>query len=364
MVDLDDELIGFTGDVSLHGDLPADLFEPLAQQIRCRLILSYESVLAPPGLAPASQREKIVLLAPDDRLGRLAQLNIAAVCVANNHISDFGDASAQHTIDRLSALWQTFGAGRTPDHFHRTIVSASQTRIALAAYCLSDTTPLHATETRIGPRDFSDELFNADQVWARQRGDHFVVLLHWGDVHTHYPRPDQLELARSIIDRGADLIIGAHSHTVQGYEQHRGRYIFYGLGNLRFADLQLPLPDRTLIKHNLKRNRQGLLPVFRFKPDRIELDALHHLVNTHVQPTVTNNPKTERQLNEYSRWLSDPEYLTHYNEFRTRERSSKRNEETLSRRWRQAKKLIGLSSIPKPDFTSPNRSSSQGQQHG
>jgi poly-gamma-glutamate capsule biosynthesis protein CapA/YwtB (metallophosphatase superfamily) len=186
MADLDDELIGFTGDVSLHGELSADLFEPLARQIECRLILSYESVLAPPGVAPPSRREKIVVLAPDDRLDRLARLDIAAVCVANNHISDFGDHYAEHTIDRLSAQWQTFGAGKQPDHFHRVLVFAGQSNVAIASYCLSDTMPLHANETRIGPQDFSEERFMADQKWAEQRADHFVVLLHWGDVHTHY----------------------------------------------------------------------------------------------------------------------------------------------------------------------------------
>ena len=44
-------------------------------------------------------------------------------------------------------------------------------------------------------------------------------------------------MARRLIDVGADLIIGHHSHTIQPYEKYKGKYIFYSLGNFCFADI-------------------------------------------------------------------------------------------------------------------------------
>jgi hypothetical protein len=50
------------------------------------------------------------------------------------------------------------------------------------------------------------------------------------------PHIEDIELPRSIIDAGADLIIGHHSHCIQPYEIYRGKSIVYGLGNCIFPD--------------------------------------------------------------------------------------------------------------------------------
>jgi poly-gamma-glutamate synthesis protein (capsule biosynthesis protein) len=38
------------------------------------------------------------------------------------------------------------------------------------------------------------------------------------------------------IDYGADLIIGNHSHVIQGRECYKGKYIYYSLGNFIFPN--------------------------------------------------------------------------------------------------------------------------------
>ncbi len=42
-------------------------------------------------------------------------------------------------------------------------------------------------------------------------------------------------MAHEIIDAGADLIIGAHPHVVQGIEQYNNGLIVYSLGNFVFG---------------------------------------------------------------------------------------------------------------------------------
>ncbi len=46
-----------------------------------------------------------------------------------------------------------------------------------------------------------------------------------------WPSVKRQKLYRSFIDAGADLIHGHHSHVPQGWEEYKGAYIFYGLGN-------------------------------------------------------------------------------------------------------------------------------------
>ena len=51
------------------------------------------------------------------------------------------------------------------------------------------------------------------------------------------PSESQRALYRRFIDSGADLVLGHHSHVVQGLEAYRGRLIAYSLGNFVFPGM-------------------------------------------------------------------------------------------------------------------------------
>ena len=61
-----------------------------------------------------------------------------------------------------------------------------------------------------------------------------VVFAHWGEEYKTEPEATTRAIARSFIDAGADVVIGAHPHVVQPYEVYKGKAIFYSLGNFMF----------------------------------------------------------------------------------------------------------------------------------
>ena len=63
-----------------------------------------------------------------------------------------------------------------------------------------------------------------------------VVYVHWGVERNTEPEDYQKTLARQYIDAGADAVIGAHPHVLQGIEYYQGKPIFYSLGNFIFAN--------------------------------------------------------------------------------------------------------------------------------
>ncbi len=73
-----------------------------------------------------------------------------------------------------------------------------------------------------------------------------IVNLHWGAEHTLRPLPQQRLEAHALIDAGADVIIGHHTHTLQTSETYRGKPIFYSIGNFIF-DQQKPLNTHACI---------------------------------------------------------------------------------------------------------------------
>ncbi|MDP1629198.1 MAG: CapA family protein, partial [bacterium] len=61
-----------------------------------------------------------------------------------------------------------------------------------------------------------------------------VVSIHWGEEYSPKSSASQQELARQMIEAGADAIFGHHPHVVQEIEIYKNKLIFYSLGNFVF----------------------------------------------------------------------------------------------------------------------------------
>lgn len=60
------------------------------------------------------------------------------------------------------------------------------------------------------------------------------VLPHDGIEYIDAPMPETIARYRDFIDYGADGVFGAHPHCPQGWEEYKGKPIFYSLGNFFF----------------------------------------------------------------------------------------------------------------------------------
>lgn len=65
-----------------------------------------------------------------------------------------------------------------------------------------------------------------------------MVYVHWGTERNTKPDTYQRNLAKKYIDGGADLVIGAHPHVLQGFEFYNGKLIAYSLGNFVFTNVK------------------------------------------------------------------------------------------------------------------------------
>jgi poly-gamma-glutamate synthesis protein (capsule biosynthesis protein) len=60
------------------------------------------------------------------------------------------------------------------------------------------------------------------------------VYVHWGVEGATCPTPLQKTLARQLVDAGADVVVGSHSHRVEGAGRLGNGFVAYGLGNFVF----------------------------------------------------------------------------------------------------------------------------------
>lgn len=162
--------------------------------------------------------------------------HVDVVSLANNHSGDFGRAAFAEMLGRLErAGLPYFGGGRDLRQAHRPlIIERKGLKIALLAYDGMFPRAFEAGDNWPGVAWSQDEQVAYDIRQARLQADVVIPYMHWGQEHEPVANAQQRELARRMIDAGADAVVGTHPHVVQDTEVYRGKPIFYSLGNFVF----------------------------------------------------------------------------------------------------------------------------------
>ena len=164
----------------------------------------------------------------------MSNAGISMVNLANNHIFDAGEIGFLQTIDHLkNAKILYTGAGETFQKARAgAFVEIKQTSFIFLGYtqfCNSNFASIAADYPGILPLDV--ELIVDDIKTAKNRVDVVFVTLHWGIENQTKAHPRAREIAHSLIDAGADGIIGHHPHVPQEIEIYKNKPIIYSLGN-------------------------------------------------------------------------------------------------------------------------------------
>lgn len=209
-----------------------------------------------------------------ENVALLAQMGVDIVSLANNHAYDYG---ADALCDTLSVLDDAeimhVGAGRNIEEASAPVyVEINKVKIGVVAATQIERldTPDTKGATKTAPgvmRCYSQgELDRLLQVIteAKKQCDVLVVYIHWGTENTDvldWAQPYQADL---IAKAGADLIVGAHPHCLQGLDMIDGVPVIYSLGNYWFNSKPL---DSGLLKVTV--NKEGVESV-RILPARQE----------------------------------------------------------------------------------------------
>jgi hypothetical protein len=175
-----------------------------------------------------------------ETLAYLNKLNLSVVSLAQNHVYDHLEDGFRQTTEFLKKNdIKYLGASLNLESFRSPIIISKEgVCIGFLNYVTEDTNPRLPDNAGVYLNIFDLDKVVADIQKIRATVDHVVLLLHWGGRVEGglYPDFNQPAIAKKIIDAGADLIIGHHSHTLQPFEVYKGKYIFYSLGNFCFSD--------------------------------------------------------------------------------------------------------------------------------
>ena len=178
--------------------------------------------------------KRVPLRVNPEKIHYLKDARFSIVNIANNHIMDYGEEGLSDTIDVLRKSNIKFiGAGRNiKEAMEPELIKKNGLRIGFIGFTSAG---IIAKEESIGCASLTKEFILNSISELRKEVDVLVVSLHWGIEYVFYPSPEQQNLARLLIDKGADLIIGHHPHVIQGIEEYKNKLIIYSLGNCNFG---------------------------------------------------------------------------------------------------------------------------------
>lgn len=188
--------------------------------------------------------------AKPERVEVLKQLGVDAVTLANNHVYDYGKKALLDTFSVLEeAEIPYFGAGKNLEEAMSPLyLEVDGKTIALVGASRAEKNKMtpQATETEPGIlRCYDTTLFQESIREAKANADFCIAFVHWGTEYSFDLEQIQIDTGKEYLDAGADVIIGAHSHCLQGLEYYNGKPIVYSLGNYWFNEKTL---DTMLIQ--------------------------------------------------------------------------------------------------------------------
>lgn len=196
-------------------------------------VANFEVPLKPETKLPPQGRERF--FQNDDAPDFLRGLGFNIFSLANNHAFDWGEEGFKKTKAALGDA--AFGAGTYEEAYKPKVVEVNGLKIGFLGLSFAAYTGVFDDVTHqdgLACAYVNDLKVNHVILEAKKVVDYLFVLPHDGIEYIDIPMPETIARYRDFIDYGADGVIGTHPHCPQGWEEYKGKPIFYSLGNFLF----------------------------------------------------------------------------------------------------------------------------------
>ncbi len=295
--------LAFAGDIMQHAGQAGDDFDASYAQIAdflrgFDLLIGNLEFPVDPEQPVGPPNRSVRFNGSPQHLDALAGAGFDLLSTANNHSFDAGWQGFLSTIDELERRGlQPIGTAPTLDELQAVLRDVGGITVAIQAYSFQlneyptpdgevDRPPRELPLYELNFMEWADEyrdeglaLFREHATAARADGADFVIaFVHWGEEWHFQPTADQRRAARDMIDAGFDLIVGTHSHVLNGAEIYDGRLIAYSLGNF-ISDFG-PLETRTgaVLAVDLAKLDSGEVAVVDFRYHPVLVAGENHAV--------------------------------------------------------------------------------------
>lgn len=198
--------------------------------------------------------EKEIHLAADPHsVQAMLASGINAINCANNHSHDYGTDAFREALAYFDSIGLNY-SGTTFRYDERgerllstQLITNNQQKIGF----IGVTNVIYeGLNSRSGVLTSGNVSLYTAVYEAHAANDLTIVYVHWGREYTTSPTYEQKELAHRLIDAGADIIIGSHSHCLQPVEKYGNGIVFYSLGNFVMDQINTFTRDSVIVQYN------------------------------------------------------------------------------------------------------------------
>lgn len=264
-----------------------------------------------------------IIYSRNEDFKRVVDLGINVVTLANNHLFDMGADGMRNTIKFLDEYGiYHCGAGNNIDEARKpVIVDKNGEKIGFISFCQYD--PVYIGYVpKAGPNTsgvymYNPEMIREDITRLKKICNRVYVLPHWGHEYQYLPTIECVEIARYLIDCGADGVFASHTHQIQPLIKYKGKPIAFSMGNLLFPDyyMQPPRP----IWYPSKNEIQDNITRFKYYPKHINepcCQVWRHM--SRIGMLIDVNSQTNRTQYKLSYLTPDNVLNFYYNSFKMR----------------------------------------------
>lgn len=172
----------------------------------------------------------------EDSPAFIENLGVNIIMLANNHMMDQDQEGCEASIKAFKGETRIIGAGCFDDAYRLHVIEKDGVNVGLLCLVHKEfgALGLDATSLDYGTAWINHPMVNKTILNAKKVCDVLVVLPHAGVEDMVVPLPEWRARYREFVDMGADAVIASHPHTPQGWEEYKGKMIYYSLGNFFF----------------------------------------------------------------------------------------------------------------------------------
>lgn len=166
----------------------------------------------------------------------LKNIGIDLVSISTNHSLDYGIEGLQETKRALEGIGYDV-VGDNLGESRVKIKTIKNTKIAFLSYTYGFENQNSKTKDELDSANiYNSEIAKKDLEYVKENADYSIIIMHWGDAYSTKPNKEQQNIAKFLVENGADMILGNHASAVQKMEvmqspEGKNVLVAYSLGN-------------------------------------------------------------------------------------------------------------------------------------
>lgn len=204
------------------------------------LFLNFESALAHRKNLSGLPIDKAVYMAPLETLDLLKSLNIPIIAnIANNHFAQHGPKVTEYTIEQLEKHGIiVIGKNNQPVK-----LAINGINFQIWGVSVIKDKSIYSSYFRSSYEDLADNIEYGD----KEENEIRIISIHWGKEYNTLENSKQRDLALKLSQKGFDIILGHHPHTIQPVSKLDNTWVIYSHGNFLFDQNFSSLTQKGLV---------------------------------------------------------------------------------------------------------------------